>query len=120
MSDDDDDVSLPFHGESLDLNEYPSVLRGIKKCRSFRADLTHKLEIILRAYGGRTNEGLWRTCLRLGTSRHSLRRWLKWERMPQGRLMYSRIDNVYEDSLEILAKQACGKSTRMPTKPQTY
>ncbi len=31
---------------------FPSALRKLRKCRSFRADLRHKLEIIVRAHGG--------------------------------------------------------------------
>lgn len=100
-----------FHGESIDLNEYPTALRGLRKCRSFRADLQHKLSVIVRAQGGWGKRGIWRASDRLSISRHTLRRWFKWETAPRTRLALERIDNAYEESLEILAKQLCKRKS---------
>ncbi len=46
----------------------------MKKCRSFRADLRHKLEIILRARGDWGQRGVSRASSRLGVTRHTLRK----------------------------------------------
>ncbi len=98
--------SWPPHGQSVDLNEYPSLLKDMKKCRSFRADLRHKLEIIMRAHGGWGQRGVWRASSRLGVTRHTLRKWIKWQTSPRTRLMLETIDNAYEEAIEKLAQEA--------------
>lgn len=96
----------PPHGQSVDLNEYPSLLKGMMKCRSFKADLRHKLEIILRAHGGWGQRGVWRASSRLGVTRHTFRKWIRWKSSPRTRLMLELIDDVYEESIEKLAQEA--------------
>lgn len=93
-------------GESLDLNEYPSVLEGLKKCRSFRADLHHKLTIILRAhggYGGRSGAITRVSEFLKVNNRRRVRRWLMWDSVPTRTRIFERIDNAYSDALELLA-----------------
>lgn len=88
------------HGESIDLNEYPVELLRLKKCRSFRADLLHKLTIILRAHGGYgMGHGVARASKILEVSPFTFLRWLKWEFAPRSRVSWERVDNLYEESI---------------------
>lgn len=98
------------HGESTDLNEFPNEVLKLKICRSFRADLLHKLNLIVRSFGGTGNGGVQRTAQRLRVGRHSLQRWRRWEGSPRTRLVFERIDNAYLEAIEKLATLACKKS----------
>jgi hypothetical protein len=97
------------HGQSLDLDEYPSALARLTRCRSFRADLRHKLEVIVRAAGGWRKLGVKTAAKRLGVSRFTLRRWYLWRNVPRSRSALETIDNAYAESLETLARQAVTK-----------
>jgi hypothetical protein len=101
----------PF-GESLDLNEYPAALLKMKKCRSFRADLLHKLQIIMRASGGYGASGLANAAKRLRVSRVSVWRWLTWRQVPSSLLAFERIDAAYSEALERLVAGGCQKKKR--------
>jgi hypothetical protein len=92
------------HGENIDLNEYPVELLKFKKCRSFRADLRHKLEIIIRAYGGYGHRGVHRAARRLQCTRQSVMNWLRWDTSPRTRFLLERIDNAYAEAIEELVK----------------
>ncbi len=100
-------------GESLDLEEYPATLLKLRKCRSFRADLRHKLEIIIRAHGGWGEGGQRRAGEALRVHRHTIRAWYLWIQVPAGRLVFERIDNVYGAALETLALEASKKLRRV-------
>lgn len=97
------------HGHTLDLNEYPVELLKLKKCRSFRADLRHKLTLIIRARGGYGWGGLESTAKALGVSRWSILRWLRWDTCPRAVQLFSKIDNLYADSLEKLVAEKIKK-----------
>lgn len=100
------------HGEDLDLNEYPVELLRLRKCRSFKADLLHKLTIIIRAHGGYGRNGLCRAARVLQVSRVSLWSWLKWRTAPAGRVTMERIDNRYADALEKLVAEKVKRSNK--------
>lgn len=93
------------HGEDIDLNEYPIELLKFKKCRSFRADLRHKLTVIIRAHGGYGHGGIVRTAERLNCTRQSVMKWIRWDSSPRLRLNFERIDNAYADAIETLVKE---------------
>lgn len=101
------------HGQSVDLTEYPSALRRLRKCRSFRADLRHKLEIIVQAHGGWGTAGVNLAAARLCVSRWTLRRWAAWQLAPGSRLAFERIDNAYDEALEALAARVCSRKGRV-------
>lgn len=101
----------PF-GESLNLNEYPVALLKMKKCRSFRADLYHKLTIIMRASGGYGSSGLLNTAKRLRVNRTTMHAWLTWRRVPRDLLTFERIDAAYSEALERLVAGGCQKRKR--------
>lgn len=90
------------HGESLDLNEYAVTLLRLKKCRSFRADLAHKLAVIIRAAGGYGSAGLTRAACLLRVSPRTLWTWMKWQNAPGQRMIWERVDRLYEEALELL------------------
>ena len=98
------------HGQSLDLDEYPVALAKLTRCRSFRADLRHKLEVIVRAAGGWGSRGVNRAADRLHVSRFTLRRWYLWRNVPRSRAALETIDNAYAEALESLAAKAVRKS----------
>ena len=102
------------HAESVDLEEYPVILLGLSRCRSFRADLRHKLEIIVRAHGGHGNGGQVRAARTLQVDRHTLWAWYSWHRVPAARWLFERIDNAYALSLEKLALEASKRARRKP------
>jgi hypothetical protein len=93
------------HGESIDLNEYPVELLKMKVCRSFRADLRHKLTLIIRARGGYGNKGVTGAAERLGVRRQTVYQWLKWLTAPKTRLHLERIDNAYQEAVEQLVAE---------------
>jgi hypothetical protein len=99
---------MPF-SESVDLNEYPKQLLKLRQCRSFRADLRHKLEIIVRAHGGWGLGGVRRAARALQVNRFTLRRWYQWVTVPRSRLLFERIDEAYDSALETLAKRVATK-----------
>jgi hypothetical protein len=90
------------HAESVDLNEYPVELLKMKQCRSFRADLRHKLTVIIRAHGGYGHRGVEGAAKRIGVSRITLWNWLRWMTSPRTRLHFEIIDNAYAEALETL------------------
>lgn len=94
--------------ESMDLQEYPSVLKGITKCRSFAADLNHKLQILVKACGGWGNGGVRRACQALRIDRSQFANW-RYGKTSPCRLTLQRIDNRYSEALEILAAQLVAK-----------
>lgn len=101
--------------ESVDLNELPNEVLKFKVCRSFRADLRHKLVLIIRAQGGYQKAGSEGAAKRLQVHRSTLFRWLRWHTCPQWRHMHERIDSAYEEAVQILvAKKMAGtkKKTR--------
>lgn len=100
------------HSRSIDLDEFPSVLKGLRKCRSFRADLRHKLEIIVRAHGGYGAGGMRAAAHRLHVHRDTFRRWLQWKAVPGTRSAFGRIDDAYERSLEMLAARRVARMVR--------
>ncbi|MEI6198081.1 MAG: hypothetical protein WCS42_27510 [Verrucomicrobiota bacterium] len=107
----------PF-GESLDLNEYPVELLRLTKCRSFRADLLHKLTIILRAHGGSGRGGITKAAKLLRVDIRTFGRWLRWEQAPCGRCYFEHIDNTYAEAIELLvAGRVKKKRRRKPEQP---
>lgn len=102
------------HSLTTDLNEYPKQLLRLKQCRSFRADLLHKLQLIIRSFGGWGNRGIWRTASRLGVSRFTIRRWLRWESFPGSIGLVERIDDTYTEAIERLAAAASRRKQRRP------
>lgn len=97
------------HAEEIDLNEYPVELLKLKKCRSFRADLRHKLTLIIRAHGGYGRRGVLRAAYALRVSRQTLNQWLRWEASPRSRNTFARIDNLYAEALEKLVAEKTKK-----------
>ena len=100
------------HSLSIDLDEFPSVLRGLRKCRSFRADLRHKLEVIVRAHGGYGSGGMRAAARRIGVHRHTFRRWAQWKAVPGNRAVFGRIDDAYDRALEVLAARKTARRVR--------
>ena len=89
-------------GLSLEFEEKPIAELGIRKCRSFRADLVHKLNIICRAH-----DNSWeKTAEALGKRSCVLRAWRAFKSTPKSAGMFQRIDNLYEVSLERLQMNA--------------
>jgi hypothetical protein len=97
----------PPYGESIDLDEFPSVLKGLRKCRSFRADLRHKLEIIVRAHGGYGLGGMRLAARCLGVHRRTFRHWFYYRACPGSCAALESIDNAYEEALRKLAAMKC-------------
>ena len=104
----------PPHGEKIDLNEYPSILKNMRLCRSFRSDLRHKLEIIIRAHGGYGLGGMKGAARTLGVHRQTIRGWRNWRSIPASLAVWERIDNIYEDSLRILAAKKARRGRARP------
>lgn len=100
------------HSRTVDLDEFPSALKDLRKCRSFRADMRHKLEIIVRAHGGYGSGGMRHAARRLGVHRHTFRRWFQWKAVPATRSVYARIDDAYDRALEVLAARKTAKRVR--------
>src|ERR1051325_2047063 len=71
----------PAH-ENLDLNEYAVLVLKPRPCRTFRADLLPKLQLIMRAPGRYGRGGQIRAPSRRKVHRHTLRRWLSWKAAP--------------------------------------
>ncbi len=104
------------YGDSLELQEYPAQLLHFKICRSFRADLRHKLTIIMRAYGGYGDGGMKGASRALGTSIWSFQRWLRWQQFPEKRQL-EKIDTIYAESVAVLvADRMRGKAKYAKTK----
>lgn len=102
----------PPHAERIDLDEFADKVLRLKICRSFRSDLTHKLTMLVRAHGGHGSRGVWRASQVLRVSRHTLRRWLKWEAAPGGKQILERIDNAYSEAVRMLAREAAFRRSR--------
>lgn len=97
------------YGETVDLDEFPVEVLKFTKCRSFHADMRHKLTIILRAAGGYGAEGVRNAAKALRVSRWTFRRWFQWESTPQALRTFERIDNVYEEAIHTLVAEKLKK-----------
>lgn len=97
------DGDIPFN-ESLDVEAYQTTADGIRKCHSFRADLLHKLRLIIEAHGGYGTSGLSRAAQRLRIDRSTLRRWAQYIATPRTKCAFERIDSAYEEAIDKLAK----------------
>jgi hypothetical protein len=106
----------PAH-ENLDLNEYAVLVLKLRRCRTFRADLLHKLQLIMRAAGGYGRGGQIRAARRLKVNRHTLRRWLSWKAAPKTRQGFERIDDAYDLAIRELVKEKCRKKKRRSAGP---
>ena len=107
------------HGENLDLNEYPRELLRLKQCRSFRADLRHKLTVIIRAHGGVGNRGVNNAAYALFTTRQTIGRWLRWDCAPAERVTWEKIDRLYAESIEkLVAEKTRKKNQRTRNAPR--
>ena len=106
------------HAESVDLNEYPSVLKGIKKCRSFRVDMRHKLEIIVRSLGPWGSGSLGRAARILRVTPAMFSAWVREEKWPGTKNVFDRIDNAYSDALEVLAKHVATNAVKRVKRKQ--
>lgn len=91
--------------ESVDLTELPNEVLKMKVCRSFRADLRHKVIMIIRAHGGYGRGGVKRACRSLRVRRMTLYRWMEWKHVPKARNVYERIDTAYEEAIQTLVAQ---------------
>lgn len=100
------------HWESIDLNELPNEVLRMKVCRSFRADLRHKLTLIIRANGGYGNGGVYGACRRLGIQRMTMHRWLTWKTCPHERSRYEKIDSAYEEAVQLLTARKMKASSK--------
>jgi hypothetical protein len=88
-------------GLSLEFEEIMLPELGIRKCRSFRADLVHKLNIICRV------RGTWaKTAKALGTRDCVVRAWRAWKACPGSMITLQRIDSEYEMAIEKLRLEA--------------
>lgn len=88
-------------GLSLEFEEKLIAELGIRKCRSFRADLVHKLNIICRV------RGTWeKTAKAIGTRGCVVRAWRAWKACPGSMITFQRIDSEYEMAIEKLAMDA--------------
>lgn len=93
---------VPPQGLSVETDEPPASGLKLPRVRSFRADLRHKLEIIVRAHGGYGRGGVIRAARALRVSRRTLARWLQWGSAPRTRSKWARVDDLYADSLSAL------------------
>lgn len=88
-------------GLSLEFEEKMIEELGMRKCRSFRADLVHKLNIICRV------RGTWeKTAKALGTRGCVVRAWRSWKACPGSMNTFQKIDSEYEMAIEKLALEA--------------
>ncbi len=85
------------HGLSIDLKQYSIELLKIDRLPSFRAILAHKIEIIVRGYGGAQKAAEALSCCR-----QRLSAWQAWRDTP-ARHNLILIDNVYALALELMA-----------------
>jgi hypothetical protein len=93
--------------EGLSLASDESVIPelGFRRLCSFRANLVHKLTVIARAHGGK-----WENAAQaLGVRSCILRSWRAWDSAPGSRNMLSKIDSLYETSLEKLKVKSRGR-----------
>jgi hypothetical protein len=97
------------YSETVDLNEYPKQLIKLRICRSFRADLLHKLQVIIRAHGGHRLGGVKRAARALSVSRRTICRWLAYENVPSSVTQFKRIDDAYLSATERLARRAASR-----------
>lgn len=101
-----------FFGQETDLSVYPEMVRGLRGQPSFCAMLRHKLELMIRANGGRGGGGVVGTCRELGVDKGTLSSWLKFSSVPKSRLMWETIDNHYAGACERIASEAATRKRK--------
>lgn len=94
------DDNIP-HNESYAFDEPMIEELGIRRCRSFRAEICHKLNIIARAAGTWDQAARW-----LNATPFQVREWRAFRRVPGSRNTFAKIDSVYESALEMLKIEA--------------
>lgn len=86
--------NVPYsHGLSVDEPFIEEL--GMKRCRSFRADLIHKLRVIQKAGGG-TFRG---AAYLLKVPAATFSSWINLEKAPRDRATFERIDTAYEGAI---------------------
>jgi hypothetical protein len=93
--------NIPYN-ESVDPEEPLVEELGIKRCRSFRADLLHKLRTIRRAHGGLDKEAAY--AMKIPADRFS--HWINLRQVPGTWAAFERIDSCYEYAIERLRLDA--------------
>lgn len=91
--------NIPY-SHSVDPEEPLIEELGMKRCRSFRADLHHKLRVIIRAYGTAKKAATW-----IGVGEDRVSRWLHLRAWPGDERIMQKIDSCYEYSVEKLRVQ---------------
>lgn len=87
------------YSEGVDFAEIPAASLNNNRCRSFRADILHKLKVIERAYGRKD------AAFKLGVKTRALSEWMAFRSVPESRPQFDKIDSLYEISIEKLLLQ---------------
>ena len=106
--------SAPYH-LSIQFEEEAVPDLGIRRARSFAADLHHKLETIHKAFRTHTV-----AAFELGVSTRTFLRWLSGSACPGSVELFRRIDGRYEFALERIAQRIRqgGKTTTKQTESE--
>lgn len=88
--------NIPY-SHSVEAEEPVIEELGIKRCRSFRADLHHKLKIIIRAAGTQKT-----AAMLVGVKEDSMTDWLTLKGWPARESTFQKIDSTYEYAVEKL------------------
>lgn len=84
---------VPYE-ETAKFSENTLPFWPFKRARSFRADMMHKLGVILRAYGTQRE-----AAYALKIESYVFGRWMSMKAAPAGRAVYDRLDRTYEMAL---------------------
>jgi hypothetical protein len=92
------------YNRSLTVEEPLLEELGIKRCRSFRADLHHKLRIIIKVDGTAKI-----AARRIGVGEDRISKWLNLKAFPGRETTFLKIDSAYEYAVEKLRLQKLKK-----------
>lgn len=95
--------NIPY-SHSVEVEEPLVEELGMKRCRSFRADLHHKLRIIVRAVGTAK-----KAAPLLGVGEDRLSCWFHLKAWPGDESTFQRIDSIYEFAVEKLRVERARK-----------
>lgn len=104
-----------FYCTTREFDEVTVEELNLKRARSFKADLLHKLNIMRRAFGSRQE-----VARELGTNPATIWKWIAGKTWPS-KPFIDQIDNSYNLAIEILCQQkrrAAQKRQRKPKLPQ--
>lgn len=106
--------NIPYN-ISLTIEELPIAELAIKRCRSFRSDLHHKLNILVACYGSQK-----KAAKAIKIPRQTFVNWANWKTAPGSRYILEKIDAEYELALERLVLERKRKQQNNSSKPPRH